>query len=131
MSQILKRRCKVTPRWLLDLENTSLEQNLRLKNLGYFSLSLLFFYLLSGCHMVNFWLLLRKQSHSPDDNHCISSIIFWSNCDLEGFGSLHLIDHNGITHLGTHHKLKKILSPDLNQDFQNVEMSPIPKTVIA
>ena len=45
MSQILKRRCKATSRWLLDLENTSLEQNLRLKNLGYFSLSLLFFFI--------------------------------------------------------------------------------------
>ena len=35
MIQILKKRCKFTLRWLLDLGNTSLEQNLRLKALGY------------------------------------------------------------------------------------------------
>ena len=35
MPQILKKRCKFTLRWLLDLGNTSVEQNLRLETLGY------------------------------------------------------------------------------------------------
>ena len=35
MPQILKGRCNFTLRWLPDLGNTSLEQNLKLKTLGY------------------------------------------------------------------------------------------------
>ena len=35
MSQMLKSRCNFTLRWLLDLRNTSLEQNLSLKTLAY------------------------------------------------------------------------------------------------
>ena len=57
--------------WLLDLSNTSLEQDLRLKTLAYLLFILLFSYLLFGCPMNNFWLLLRKHSHSPNVNHCI------------------------------------------------------------
>ena len=59
--QILKNRCNFTLRWLLDLSNT-LEQNLRLKTLGYL---LGFFYLLFGSRMADFLLLLKKQSHFP------------------------------------------------------------------
>ena len=73
--------------------------------------------------MANFWLLLRKQSHSPDVNLCNWAIKFWSKGDLEGVGSLLLIeypvgfDHNDLTHLPTHPKLQKILSPDLHPIF--------------
>ena len=60
MAPILKKRCKFTLRWLLDLENSSLEQN---ENFGVICfLSLLFFYLLFGCPMANFWLLLLASS---------------------------------------------------------------------
>ena len=76
MPQILKKRCKFTLRWLLDLGNTSLEQNLRLKTLGYLLFIPAIFYLLFGCPMANFSLLLRKQYHSPDVNHCICVSIF-------------------------------------------------------
>ena len=70
----LKNRCNFTIRWLLDLGNTSLEQTLRLKTLGYLLFIpaiFFFFYVLSGCPMANFWLLLSKQSYSPNVNHCI------------------------------------------------------------
>ena len=56
---------------------------------------------------------------------------------LGGVGGLHLtecpvgFDHTGVTHLATHSKLWKILSPNLHPVFQNVEMLSIPKTVIA
>ena len=68
-AQILKKRCNFTLRWLLDLENTSLEQNLRLKTLDYLLFIPAIFYLLFDCSMANFWLLLRKQSHSPEVTH--------------------------------------------------------------
>ena len=75
MPQILKNRCNFTVRWLLDLGNTSLEQSLRSKTLGYLflitALSLLF-----GCPMSNVWLLPRKQSHSLNANHCIWATYF-------------------------------------------------------
>ena len=68
-AQILKKRCNFTLRWLLDLENTSLEQNLRLKTLDYLLFIPAIFYLLFDCSMDNFWLLLKKQSHSPEVTH--------------------------------------------------------------
>ena len=58
-----------------------------------------FFYLLFGYPMVNFCLLLRKQSHSPNINHCIWDISFWPTAEW-GVGFLHLtefpvgFDHN-------------------------------------
>ena len=45
-----------------------------------------YFDLLFTCPMTNFWLLLRKQSHSPDVNHCIWAINFWSKGNSEGLG---------------------------------------------
>ena len=54
------------------------------ENFGLFALYPCYFYLLFGCSMANFWLLLRKQSHSPDVNHCIWAIDFWSKGDSEG-----------------------------------------------
>ena len=77
------KRCNFTLRWLLDLENTSLEQNLRLKTLDYFLFIPAIFYLLFGCSMTNFWLLLRK----PGVNHCIWAINFSSKGDSEGWVS--------------------------------------------
>ena len=47
------------------------------ENFGLFALYLCyFFYLLFGCLMANVCLLLRKQSHSSDVNHCIWTINF-------------------------------------------------------
>ena len=42
MPPILKRRCKFTLRWLLDLENSSLEQN---ENLGLFAFHPCYFFI--------------------------------------------------------------------------------------
>ena len=86
--------------------NTFLEQNLRLKTLGYllFIPAIYFFYLLFGCPMTNFWLLLSKHSHSPNVNHCIWAISFWPKAGLEEVGSVRLtecpvsFDHNAITY---------------------------------
>ena len=65
--------------------NTSLEQNLRLKTLDYLLfIPAIFFNLLFGCFMANFWLLLRNQSPSPDVNLCIWAINFWFKGDSEG-----------------------------------------------
>ena len=81
--------------------------------------------------MDNFWLLLRKQSHSPDVNLCNWAIKFWSKGDLEGVGSLLLIecpvgfDHNDLTHLPTHPKLQKILSPDLHRLVKRLEFKTL------
>ena len=94
------------------------------------SLSLLFFYLLFGCPIAIFWLLLRKQSHSSDINHCIWAIESLVQRWLGGDGSLNLIecpvgfDRSGITHLATHPKLQKILSPYLHPDFPKCGNSP-------
>ena len=84
MPQILKKRGKFTLRLLLDMGNTSLEENLRLKTLDYLLfIPAIFLCLLLGHSMANFWLLVRKQSYSPDD-HCIWAINFCSKGDLEG-----------------------------------------------
>ena len=104
MPQILRNRCNFTLRWLLDLGNISLEQNLRLKTLGYLLfIPANFLYLLFRCPMTNFWLLPSKQSQSPNNNHSIYAIKFWSTDVLRGVGSLHLTEclvsfgHNAIT----------------------------------
>ena len=61
------------------------------------------YYLLFGCHMANFWLLLRKQCYSPNVNHCTWAIGSWPSAVLGGVGSLHLTEcpvsfnHNAIT----------------------------------
>ena len=88
-----------TLRWLLDLGNTSLEQNLRLKTLGYllFIPAIYFFYLLFGCPMANLWLLSSKQSHSPNVNHCIWAFSFWPKCGLGGVGWVSTCNHWGLT----------------------------------
>ena len=70
------------------------------------SLSLLFFYMLFVWPMANCWLLLRKQSQSPDVNHCIWAIKFWFKSELEGWVStlnwvaseLWLQWHNALSH---------------------------------
>ena len=87
------------------LEQHLLSAKSKAENFGLFTLysSYLFFYLLLGCFMANFWLLSSKQSHSPNVNHCIWAISFWPKAGLGGVGSLHLtewpvsFDHNAIT----------------------------------
>ena len=102
--------------------NTSLEQNIRLKNfLRAKYKAELFLYLLLGWSMANVWLLLRKQSHSCDD-HCIWAINFCSKVTRRGWVSTPNWvpsgpDYNDITHLPTHPKLHKILPSDLNSIF--------------
>ena len=54
MPQLLEKTCNFTLRWLLDMGNTSLEQNLRLKTLDYLLLSLLFFYLFLAAPWLTF-----------------------------------------------------------------------------
>ena len=87
------------------LEQHLLSAKSKAENFGLITLysSYLFFYLLLGCFMANFWLLSSKQSHSPNVNHCIWAISFWSRAEMEGVGSLHLsecpvsFDHKAIT----------------------------------
>ena len=45
-----------------------------------------FFYLWFGCPMTEFWLLLRKQFHSLDVNHCTWAINFWAKGHSVGLG---------------------------------------------
>ena len=74
------------------LEQHLLSAKSKAENFGLITLysSYLFFYLLLGCFMANFWLLSSKQSHSPNVNHCIWAISFWHRAEMGGVGSLHL-----------------------------------------
>ena len=74
------------------LEQHLLSAKSKAENFGLFTLysSYLFFYLLLGCFMANFWLLSSKQSHSPNVNHCIWAISFWHRAEMGGVGSLRL-----------------------------------------
>ena len=65
--------------------STSLEQNVRLKTLNYLLFIPAIFHLLFGYSKAKFWLLLRKQSHSPYD-HSIWTINFCCKSDLEWLG---------------------------------------------
>ena len=76
MPQKMKKGCNFILGWLLDLDNVSLEQNLGLKTLGYLLFIPAIFCLLFCWPMANFWLLLRKQSHSLSFNHCVWVINF-------------------------------------------------------
>ena len=82
--QILKNECNFTQRWFEDFGNTSLEQSLRLKTLGYLLFIPNIFYLMFGWPIANFWLSLRKKSHSPNASHCIWTNYFLSERDWEG-----------------------------------------------
>ena len=58
------------------------------ENFGLFSLYLCYFlYLLCGCAMANFSLLSRKQSPSPNVNHCIWAICFGPKVTKRGWVS--------------------------------------------
>ena len=111
MPQILSKICNFTLRWHPVLGNISLEQNLSLKTLDFLLFIHAIFYLLFCCSTANFWLLFRKQPHSPHVKYCIWAINFWYKGDSEGVGSVLLIEcpvgfnHNDITHLATHTKL--------------------------
>ena len=104
-----------------------LEQNLRLKTLGYSIAN--FFYVLFGCPLANFGLLPSKQYHSHNVNHCILAICFWPSAGMGGFRSLHLTEcpvsfnYNAITPQIAENTLPR-LKPSF---FQNVEM-PTRKT---
>ena len=128
--QTLKEGCKFTLRWLRDLGNTSLEQNLRLNTLGYllFILAILF-----TCCLDAQWLTFGcywRNCHSPDANHFASRLsIFDSKVTQRGWVSTLNwvrvgVDHNGITHLATHPKSQKILSSDLHSDFLKCGNAP-------
>ena len=99
------KTCNFTLRWLLDLGNTSLGQNLRLKTLGYllFIPAIYFFICCLAAPWPTFGCYREKQSHSPNVNHCIWAISFWPKAGLGGVGSQHLtecpvsFDHNAIT----------------------------------
>ena len=111
MPQILKNRCNFTLRWLLDLGNTSLEQNIRLKTLGYLLFVPATFFLSAAWLLHGQLLAVIEQivslTHSLNHpvlvNHCIWTISFWPRAGLGGVGSLHLtecpvnFDHNAIT----------------------------------
>ena len=85
MSQILKKRCN--PKMVSRHGKHLLTAKSKAENFGLLALyPCYFFYLLFGCSMVNFWLFLRKQSHSLDVNHRIWAINFWSKGDSEGLG---------------------------------------------
>ena len=59
-------------------------------NFGLFALYSSFsFYLLFGCPMANFWLLLSKNSHSASLSYRICGISLWPSAGMEGVGSLH------------------------------------------
>ena len=79
IAHIMKKRCNFTLRWLLNLRNTSLEQNIRLKTLGYLLFIPAIFFIC--CFPSPCRLLSRKQSSLPDVNHCIWTINFWSKGD--------------------------------------------------
>ena len=102
------------------------------EHFGLFSLySCYFLYLQFGSPMTNFWLLLRKQSHSPNVNHRIWAISFWPKAGLGGVGSLHLtecpvrFDHNAITS-----QIEKNALPRLKPSFSKLWKCPqYPKQV--
>ena len=73
--------CNFTLRWVWVQEHL-LRAKSKAENLGLFALYPCYFlYLLFGCPVVNVWLLLMKQSHSPNVNHCIWAIYFWLTGD--------------------------------------------------
>ena len=136
MHQTLKKRCKFTLR-LLDLSNTSFEQNIRLKSL---SCLLVIPAIFLSVVSLPTWLTLGYYWRKS-----LTHLMLISAFELTTFGpkvirrcwGLHLtecpvgFDHNGITHLATHPKLSKIFSLDLHPDFPKCGNAPIPKTVIA
>lgn len=141
------RKFNFNLRCLLDLSSTSLEQNLRLKYLGYCPSPLLVFYMLFGCPMLKLWLLQRKQSHSLYVNHCVWTINFWIKIDWESHKNVEesprsvkclvgfemwtfQFDWNVLTNLATLPKLEKIHSPVLHHTTKSGN-TPIPKTGLA
>ena len=107
MPPILKDRFNFTLRWLLDLGNTFLEQNLKLKTLGYLLFIASIF--LSAVWLPNDQILtvieeivLLIQFYSLHLGY-----LFLAQRWLRGVGALHLIeclvgfDHNASTHLAT------------------------------
>ena len=89
------------------------------ENFGLFALSLSLLFFVSAVWLHNGQFLTVIEDDSPNINHCIWAIYFWAQRCVRGLGCLYLhliqcpvgFDHNAITHLATHPKLKKTLSP--------------------
>ena len=126
MFQILKTRQNFTLRWLLDLRNNSLWQNLRLSTLDYLFFIPAIFYLLFRCSVAIIegavsltWCWLLHLGYG-----------FLVARRLEGIGPLLLtecllgFDHSDITHLLSHPKLQKVLFPDLHPVFPKCGNAP-------
>ena len=102
MSQILKNRCNFTLRWLLDLGNTYLEQNLKLKTLGYL-LFMLFFICCLAAPWQTFGYYWGNSHIHPMLITAFGLWIFGPKMAGRSVGSLHLtgspvrFDHNAIT----------------------------------
>ena len=99
-----------------------LEQNLKLKTLGYLLFIPAIFFI---CCLAAQWPTFDcYRGNSLTHPMLITAFgLFLAQRWLRGVGSLHLIecpigfDHNAITHLVTHPKLQKILSPNLHPVF--------------
>ena len=128
MPQTLKKRCKLTLRWSLDLENTSLEQN---ETFGLFALYPCDFFV---CCLVVSWLTFGYYWGNSRTHLVLKSMHLGYQLLVQrwirGVGSLHLIecpvvfDCNGITQLAIHLKLQKILSPYLPLDSPKCGNAP-------
>ena len=75
------------------------------ENFGLLALhSCYFFFSAVGCAMTNHWLLLKKQFHSSDVNHCIWAVNFLPKDEWEGLGLNTLLSelllkyHNPFSH---------------------------------
>ena len=99
-----EKQMQLYPKMASRLGQHLLRAKSKAESFGLFALySSYFFYLLFDCHMVNVRLLSSKQFHSPNVNHCIWAISFWSRAEMGGIGSVHLtecpvsFDHKAIT----------------------------------
>ena len=131
MHQILKDRCNVTLRWLLDLGNTFSEQNLKLKKLGY----LLFIPAISSiCCLAAPWPIsgfYRGNSLThPMLITAFGLLVFGPKVIGRGYVATPNwvcpvgFDRNAITHLAIHPKLQRILSPGLHLVFPKCGNGP-------
>ena len=109
MPQILKRRCNFTLRWLLDMENTTLEQNLRPKSLDYLLFTPAIFFI---CCLAARWLTFGFYWGNNLTHLMIIAfglLIFALKVTRRGWVTTPNwvpsgFDYNGITHLPTHPK---------------------------
>ena len=133
MFQILKTRQNFTLRWLLDLRNNSLWQNLRQSTLDYLFFIPAIFYLLFRCSVAIIegavsltwcWLLHLGYGFLVARRLGVIGSLLLNEC-LPGF------DHGEITTYSVTPNCRKYSSQTCTQFSQNVGMPPMPKTVIA